>query len=614
MAIPPRFLNELRDRVLLSEVIGRRIKVTRAGREFKACCPFHYEKTPSFTINDDKQFYHCFGCGAHGSAIDFVMQNDNLSFPEAVELLASQAGMQVPKQSPQEVAQAKKEKSLYSLLDDTTKFFQQTLRDSKNGDAQRYLSERGIGSEIAEAFQIGFSPVDGGALYQYLKAREYTDAQMIDAGVMRKSTRGGDPYAFFRDRVMFPVTDKRGRVVAFGGRVLPDHMRPPDQSGNTPPKYINSSDTPLFHKGQMLYGGSQARQAAVDGQNLIVVEGYLDVIACFEFGFKGAVAPLGTALTEEQIQNLWRMIPSGHKAPILCFDGDNAGQRAAARAAERLLPLLKPDHSALFAFLPDGQDPDSLLRERGKKAFQAVLDSAMPLVDFIWRYHTAGKSLRTPEERAGLSKILDDEALRIPDRTIQHYYRQAFREQLYQNFGPQKRAGNSAKNAYVTNKTVESSLTRLRKPAVAQRLQAQKIMLATIINHPAIFSDVEDELSQMDIAQERLDLLKQNVLNLLADEPGLDPDSLRTYLNKNGFEAELSVLLSEALYVHAGFARPNDNDQDALSGWQGTMSLLHETALGLEVKEAGRALATNFSEENEQRVLALQSMKKISDG
>lgn len=395
-------MDELRDRLTLSDIVGRRIKLQRASaREYKACCPFHHEKTPSFTLNDDKQFYHCFGCGAHGDVIGFVMQHDNLTFIEALELLAAEAGMQVPRQSPQEVEKAKQQKDLYALLEEAARWFEQKLRESANRDALGYMRDRGVSDQLMAQFRVGYAPADGQALWKHLKDLGYTDQQMADAGVVRPSARGGSPYAFFRERIIFPVADRRGRVVAFGGRILPDHLRSPDRGDDKPPKYINSSDSELFHKGRMLYGESHARQAAADGEKLIVVEGYLDVMACFEAGFRGAVAPLGTALTEEQIAILWKMIAEQSKLPVLCFDGDNAGRRAAARASERILPLLAPDQSALFAFLPEGQDPDSLIRAQGRAGFAKIIENALPLSDFLWAYNTAGRWFDTPKRKRG---------------------------------------------------------------------------------------------------------------------------------------------------------------------------------------------------------------------
>jgi len=562
-------MQELRDRLNLSEVVGRKVKLTRAGREYKACCPFHGEKSPSFYINDDKQFYHCFGCGAHGDAVGFVMQHDNLSFIEAVEVLAAQAGMEVPKQSMQEVEASKREKSLYALMDDTAKFFEKHLREVKTPDALRYLRERGLPDDIITAFRLGYSPADGQALRSHLKSLEYTDEQMIEAGVVRKSDQGREPYSFFRDRVMFPVADRRGRIVAFGGRVLPEHMRPIPEGGNKPPKYINSSETTLFHKGRMVYGESHARQAAADGQKIVVVEGYLDVIACFQAGFRGAVAPLGTALTDDQILNLWKMIPGEEKFPILCFDGDGAGQRAAVRAAENLLPHLKPNHSAKFAFLPAGQDPDSLVRSEGAKALGAVLDSAIPLVEFLWNHHTAGKALDTPELRAGLEKTLEDSTLRIADRSVQQYYKQAFRDRIFQVYGNTRRNDGNYQNK--NNKFQKTSAPiALRRPGQsAGQGRAVMILLATAINHPEIVPDIDEDLGTLDItANQRLDELRQEVLRTVLNEPTLDSAALINHLKQAGYGAELEVLLSDSIYIHAGFAKPSAEYAAAMRGWR----------------------------------------------
>ncbi|MCB9973686.1 MAG: DNA primase [Rhodospirillales bacterium] len=338
MNITPRFLDELRNRILLSELVGQHVRLTRAGREFKGCCPFHKEKTASFYVNDDKQFYHCFGCGAHGDVIGWTMQHGNRSFPEAIEQLAAQAGLEMPKQSPQDIKQAREEKNLYQLMEDATAFFEEQLRDLRHKPSYDYILGRGLTEETLSAFRVGYASEDRQALYHHLKTKGYTDAQMMEMGVIRKDKKG-QPYAFFRERIMFPVSDRRGRIVAFGGRILPDHLRPPDQSGYTPAKYMNSIDTPLFHKGRMLYGAAHAAYAAREGAPLIVTEGYMDVIACWQAGFRGAVAPLGTALTEEQILVLWRLSMEEVKAPVLCFDGDEAGRRAAMRAAERRCPL-----------------------------------------------------------------------------------------------------------------------------------------------------------------------------------------------------------------------------------------------------------------------------------
>lgn len=616
-SISPRFMAELRDRLTLSEIIGRRVKLTRAGREYKGCCPFHNEKTPSFYVNDDKQFYHCFGCGAHGDAIGFLMQNQNLSFIEAVEALAAEAGMEVPKQTPQEVEHAKKQKDLYSLLTDVTEYFCQALKHPRNKDAQHYLDSRGMSAEMIEAFKVGYAPDDGRELRKLMLDKGYTDAQMIEAAILRPSKRGGDPYPFFRERIMFPVTDRRGRVVAFGGRILPDHLRAPDRGDFKPPKYLNSSDTPLFHKGRMLYGESHARQAAGDGEPVIVVEGYLDVIACFEAGWRGAVAPLGTALTEDQIASLWQMIVGDRKVPYLCFDGDEAGRRAAARACERVLPMLKPNHSVRIAFLPEGQDPDSLIKAQGKKAFGNVLGGAMRLDEFLWNHHTAGRTFDTPEERAGLVQLLEEETLRIPDRSVQQFYQQAFRDKQYKlfrgnNFSKGKRGSFNPRQGGGKFGAQQQGL-KLSRPAFAGQALQEKILMATLINHPELFEHAEGDLERLPMTNKRLDFVRQAIVNLLSTDHTIDAEGLRHHLMEQGLETEIRAILSESTYTHAGFSRPEADYNHVQEGWNDVCQSLYRSLSGHEMKEAGRALANDFTEENEQRMIALLNAQKSKD-
>jgi len=611
MSISPRFLEELRSRLTLSDIIGRKVRLSRAGREFKACCPFHNEKTPSFYVNDDKQFYHCFGCGAHGSVIDFVMGHDNLSFVEAVEILATEAGMQVPKSSPQEVEKAKKEKSLYSLMEEATRWMEAQLRDPANAEAYRYITERGVSEEQLSAYRIGYAPADRQALRQHLKSLDFTDQQMIEAGVLRPPGKSGEPYAFFRERIMFPVPDRRGRIVAYGGRILPDHLRPPDQGDYKPAKYMNSSDTPLFHKGKMLYGEPHARQAAASDEPIIVVEGYLDVMACAKAGYRGAVAPLGTALTEDQLLVLWKMIPAQEKVPVLCFDGDNAGRRAAARACERILPLLKPDQSAKFAFLPEEQDPDSLVNAQGPKALQSIIDSAMSLVDFLWLEHTQGRDFKTPESRAGLSKTLEDEVLRIPDRDVQYYYRQAFRNKIYEAF--QGRNSRRSYGSYANKANNALAATALKKPAYSRRRLAERALIAAMINHPGLFDYFEEDLGAHTCEEKRLDQLRQSVLSTLSHNPAVDRDALQSYLSQQGFESDLKGLLSESLYTHAGFVRPEKSFEDVYEGWKIAWQTLGKDGALRELKAAALAYTGELSEENESRVRALHDLHKNSD-
>jgi DNA primase len=359
MAFSPAFLDELRARINLSDVVGRRVRLIRRGHEHSGLCPFHNEKTPSFTLNDDKGFFHCFGCGAHGDVIGFVMKTENLSFPEAVERLADEAGLAIPKSAPEDAARAKVELSLFAVTEAAGKWFQERLRAPDGRIAREYLAGRGVDAQTIARFRLGFAPDGRGALKSALAAQGFPESLMITAGLLVVPEDGRPAYDRFRGRLMFPIEDPRGRVVAFGGRIL----------GDGEPKYLNSPETPLFHKGRQLYGLRHAREILkapnLAGQpSLLVVEGYMDAIAALSVGI-AAVAPLGTALGEDQIALLWRLVAE----PVLCFDGDSAGLRAAGRAAERGLPLVKPGFSLSFATLPKGDDPDTLVRCAGHAVF-----------------------------------------------------------------------------------------------------------------------------------------------------------------------------------------------------------------------------------------------------
>lgn len=562
MSIDAQFLDELRNRLSLSEIIGKQVKVTRAGREWKACCPFHHEKTPSFTINDDKQFYHCFGCGAHGDVVRFVMEYKNLSFIDAVETLSAQAGMQVPEQTPMAAAKAKKQKNLYDLMLDVSELFERNLHDSVNADALAYMLDRGFLPETLKQFRIGFAPEDGQVVRKHLLEKGYTDKDMIDAGVVKPSTRGGEPYGFFRDRVMFAVPDRRGRIVAFGGRVLPDHIRPYKRRDFTPPKYINSSETVLFHKGNMLYGEPTARRAAADGQPLILVEGYLDVIACVQAGVEGALAPMGTSVTEEQILTMWKMIPDFTKIPILCFDGDNAGRKAAQRICDRVLPLLEPGRSVNFAFLPDGEDPDSLIKSSGVQGFKKILGRAMPLFEFIWNSYTQGKEFKTPELRAGVIKQLENEVAKISDRDVQVHYQSLLRQKVSKTFFARKSfQGRNSKGAgRVALKPPVPTASR------GKRL-FPRILLAGVINHPNIFDDIEEQLGAWHIDDPALESLRQSLVGFLLDEEAITREELVDYLKKSGFAQEIGDICNENVYLHASFCSPLSDSHVIRDKW-----------------------------------------------
>nr|WP_221230907.1 DNA primase [Sphingobium subterraneum] len=416
-------MDELRARTPLSTLIGKSVKVTKAGREYKACCPFHNEKTPSFTINDEKGFYHCFGCGAHGDAIRWMTEQRGLPFMDAVKELALAAGLDVPAPDPRAAKKAETARGLHDAMAAAQNWFVEQLGGIEGAEARAYLDKRGLSEATRKAFGIGFAPDSRGKLRGALK--EFGDPMLVETGMLiQPEVDGGkarDPYDRFRGRLMIPIRDARGRVIAFGGRIL----------GAGEPKYLNSPDTPLFDKGRTLYNIDKALPAARQAGRVIVVEGYMDVIALAQAGIHECVAPLGTALTEHQIERLWKMVD----VPILCFDGDSAGIRAADRAALRALPMLRPGHSLSFVTLPQGQDPDDMVRGKGAKAFEACLKGAKPLVERLWQHEREAGSIDTPEARAGLQQRLNDQVATIADPLVRKEYGKAVQDRFFLEFG-----------------------------------------------------------------------------------------------------------------------------------------------------------------------------------
>ncbi|MEM9879505.1 MAG: DNA primase, partial [Pseudomonadota bacterium] len=423
MAFPPGFLDEIRARVSVSDVVGRSVKLTKRGREHSGLCPFHNEKTPSFTVNDDKAFYHCFGCGAHGDVIKFMTEKHGLGFVEAVTQLAGEAGLEMPQQSASDRAAQEVARGLIDLMEDAALWFQAMLAGQPGTAARTYLDRRALRAQTVATFQLGFAPEGRQRLRQAMLAKGWTDGQLIETGLAILPEGGGEPYDRFRDRIMFPIRDMRGRCIAFGGRAM---------AADAKAKYLNSPETPLFHKGRTLYNAHNARKAAYDSGQLIVAEGYMDVIAMAQAGFSAAVAPLGTAVTEDQLTLLWRMADE----PILCFDGDKAGLRAAARALDRALPLLKPGRSLRFAILPDGKDPDDLIKAEGAPAFAQLLDRAEPLAKMLWSFVASGKDISTPERRAALQRQAYDQVKQIADPTVRSHYESDVRERVRTAFKP----------------------------------------------------------------------------------------------------------------------------------------------------------------------------------
>src|SRR3954447_23658202 len=425
MTLSTTWLDELRARTTLSAVIAPSVKLIRAGREWKACCPFHNEKTPSFTVNDDKGFYHCFGCSAHGDAIRFLTDHRGMPFMDAVKELAGKAGMDVPAPDPTAREQAEKAASLTDVMAEVAKWYSEQLNGLSGAAARDYLKRRGIDVAVSQRFGLGFAPDNRTALKRALE--KLGEDRLVETGMLIQPEEGGkESYDRFRGRLMIPIRDPRGRVIGFGGRIL----------GEGEPKYLNSPQTILFDKGRTLYNLDRAGPASRTAKRLIVVEGYMDVIALDRAGISEVVAPNGTALTEGQLERLWRFDPS----PILCFDGDNAGRKAAIRAATRALPLLRPDRTLRFVELPAGQDPDDVINSGGRDAFEALLANPEPLDARLWRYERDAEPLATPEAWAGLKQRLIDHAAAIAHADLGRMYREDWLNRFYE----QRRPGSSA--------------------------------------------------------------------------------------------------------------------------------------------------------------------------
>ncbi len=627
MAFPPEFVEELRNRITLSEVIGRKVALKRKGREYAGLCPFHNEKTPSFWVNDQKAFFHCFGCGAHGDAIGFTMRIEGLAFPDAVEKLAQDVGLAVPVATPQERERAQAAATLHTVASLAARWFEQQLRMPGGRAGLDYLHGRGLSDDTIERFQLGFAPDNREALQATLKRDNVTEQQMVDCGLVIRPDEGGRaPYDRFRGRVMFPIHDRRGRVIAFGGRVI----------GPGEPKYLNSPETPLFHKGDNLYCLHLAREAAAKDRPIIVAEGYMDVIALHVAGFDGAVAPLGTALTEGQLALLWRMADE----PYLCFDGDNAGKRAAQRAAERALPLLTPGKSLRFVGLPPGEDPDSLIRKGGRAAFEAALKDARPLVDIVWEIETLGQRDDTPERRAAIRAALRQRAATIADPVVRELYRTELDQRFeaawprFRPTGQPGRPGAGPRRPRVVDRPFrrEPSLEDMawfRKGAALATAshdldpgRREGLLLGALLLHPAWLEVLAEDLAALPLTGTERERLRAALLEAAAEVDHPDPKedvaaleaaAIARHLDKTGLTAMAEALRQEAI---KGFA-PSEPEKGARERWRREAES-HRLAFGevSELRAAEASYASDPSEANWERLQALleQSIRSARTG
>jgi len=627
MRFTPEFLEEIRARLPTSEVVGRRVKLKKSGREWKGLSPFQQEKTPSFFVNDQKQAWFDFSSGLNGNIFDFVMKTEGVGFPEAVERLAAMAGVPLPAVTPDAARQEQRRKTLHDVMELAAKFFADTLASRNGAKARGYLGDRAISPATQLQFRLGYAPPDRFALKEYLGGQGIPVADMVETGLLVAGDDVPVPYDRFRDRVMFPITDARGRVIAFGGRAL---------EKDVPAKYLNSPETPLFHKGDNLYNLAAARQAAHNGASLIVVEGYVDVIAMVTSGFGGAVAPLGTALTENQLALLWKLADE----PILCFDGDRAGQKAAYRAADLALPHLKPGKSLRFALLPEGQDPDDLARAGGRSAIEEVIAAARPLADMLWSREIEGGNFGTPERRAALEARIGELANSVRDEVVRRYYRQDLQRRLQQNFAPEPARGFAGRNRFgesprfpqrvpsargrfstgrgpnfapaqalgrgsyqaASPQLANSPIMRGQRSALSRR---EALILQCLINHPWLLHEHLEEVAALELGHPEAHKLRAGIIAAFANdhhhspEPSEQAEKMHADLEAAGFShilqrVERAITTGAVWGARAGAAR-----EDVLSTWHQLVVLHQKThALLRERKDAELALGEEPTDAN----------------
>ncbi|KQX40120.1 DNA primase [Devosia sp. Root436] len=625
MRFSDQFLDEIRQRLPITQVVGEHViwdkRKSQPGKgDMWACCPFHGEKSPSFHADDRRGIYHCFGCGVSGDHFRFLTEKAGMSFPEAVEKLAGMAGVPMPARDERQEKREAERKSLIDVMELATKYFEAALSHNIGARARGYLLERGVSAQSQTRFRIGFAPDSRNGLKEHLASNGVSAQDMIDTGLV--ATREDDPLTYdrFRNRVMFPIMDFRGRVIAFGGRAM---------SADVPAKYLNSPETELFSKRRTLYNGQTARQAAREGSTVVVVEGYLDVIAAVTAGFEGTVAPLGTALTEEHLQMLWQMTPD----PVLCFDGDKAGLKAAERAADLVMPHLKPGFTVRIATLPEGQDPDDLIKAQGRGAFADVLDRARSLSDVIWSMETGGLVPETPEARAALQARLRERANSIQDGSVRFHYAQAFDEKLRAFFAPirqnrfeprsgQQRYGQSGAYGYpkggtprlVVSDTLRNS--RLLKPgSVVEATPREAAIILSLVNHPALVEDKFEALAALDFETTTAQKVMSEILSLVVRHHDISADDLKAALGVRGHGPALDKM-SDVLARQGVWQTASEIALvDAQTGLSHALALHNKKVqLNRELKAAEAALGEDPSEETFERLRDIKNQITTVDG
>jgi len=626
MRFTPSLLEEIKARLPVSEVVRKRVQLKKSGREFSGLSPFTTEKSPSFFVNDQKMAWFDFSSGQNGNIFDFVMRTEGLSFPEAVERLAAEAGVSLPKSTPENIEREKKRATLQEVLELSAKFFEEQLQARSGAKARGYLAGRGLGASVQTQFRIGYAPDERFALRDYLAGKGATAETMIEAGMLIHGEDIAVPYDRFRDRVMFPICDRSGKVIAFGGRAL---------EKDVPAKYLNSPETPLYHKGSVLYNHHNARKAAHDANgSVIVVEGYVDAISMTAAGFANVVAPCGTAMTPDQCELLWRMA----EEPILCFDGDRAGRKAAHRAIDTALPLVGPGKSLRFAFLPDGQDPDDLARNGGSEAVLGVLNAAKPLADVLWARESEAGPLDTPERRAALERRLSTIVRTIGDETLRRYYLDDMRSRLDGMRGKRDFVRGPAQARRPGQPWTPGRGGRFQPPGAAQgyrfspplvspsfaksstvakgggisRREAHILLLFT--SHPGLLGRHVEDLASLEFTSREACRLRDALTTLAAERYDSDLD-LRAALDDMGMTADRQKVEAMVAVAALWVVKPEAAEEDAEAALKQALAL-HRRAIALhrELKSAEIALAEDANEQNLARLREIQMELGAIDG
>jgi DNA primase len=590
MAYPPQFLDEIRSRVSLASVVSRHVKLARRGREYVGLCPFHNEKTPSFTVVEDKAFYHCFGCGAHGDVIGFSMRVGGAGFREAVEALAKEAGLQVPDELPEDRERAARAKTLHDACAAACAFFEAQLREPGGQRAREYLARRGLDQATTAHFHLGWAPNARDGLKRAL-GQEFEAALLVEAGLLRRA-ENGDTFDFFRNRVIFPISDRQSRVIAFGGRLIDEGE----------PKYLNSPDTPIFEKGRTLYALHLARAAPRSDLVPIVVEGYMDVIALHRAGFTGAVAPLGTALTETQLVELWRL---GDR-PVLCFDGDKAGRNAAVRALDRALPLLRAENGLRFALLPEGEDPDSLVKSHGAEALGTHLEGAVQTSEFIWRLATEEREASffdTPEKVLRLQARIYRRIRAIADGEVQREFQHHLMDRIWQ-LRRQVRSMRALERADALSPALRA--TRASGWAETMRVRRQETLLVVIaLNHPELARENIDSFAALRVRDREMNELWQHVLDRIASEDVASGSDLLARLDER--LRRIADRLNSSILDRNHYAHLAGDREFAGLVWRAARAKYELPEIEREHQAAVKQWAEDGSEENLAAVLGYKN-------